>query len=227
MSTALTVASLARMIDTTLLRPDATEIDVAQHCHGALQQGVATVAVNPAWVSFCAAQLRGSQVGVCAAISLPLGQATTTTKVFETRDAVANGATEIDFVINVGALKSGLGTHVSKEIAAIVQACEGHTSKVILETCYLTDAEKQAVCEMAIEAGATFVKTSTGMGSGGATIADVLLMRAVSGGRVKVKAAGGIRTLEEVLAYIDAGCERIGTSRAAAILQEAGQVLST
>ena len=181
--------------------------------------------MNPAWVSFCAAQLRGSPVGVCAAVSLPLGQSTTATKVYEAHEAVANGAAEIDFVINVGALKSGRHTYVRDEIIAVVQACEGRTSKIILETCYLTDAEKQAVCIMAIDAGATFVKTSTGMASAGATIPDVLLMSAVSGGRIQVKAAGGIRTLDQVLAFVDAGCTRIGTSRAAAILEEAALAL--
>ena len=225
MPSALTVASLARMIDDTLLRPDATETDMARHCAGAAQRGVATVAINPAWVSFCAAQLRGTTTGVCAAISLPLGQSTTPAKVYETREAVANGAAEIDFVINVGALKSGNNAYVADEIAAIVEACKGRPSKVILETCYLTDGEKQSVCLMAIEAGATFVKTSTGMAAAGATLPDVLLMQAVSAGRIQVKAAGGIRTLDQALAYIDAGCTRIGTSRAAAILEEAAMVL--
>jgi len=225
MPSALTVSVLARMIDDTLLRPDATERDLGQHCSDAVERGVATVAINPAWVSFCADQLHNSRVGVCAAISLPLGQSTKSTKVYETREAIANGATEIDFVINVGALKSGRLTCVSDEIAAVVQACEGHPSKVILETCYLTNAEKRAVCLMAIEAGATFVKTSTGMAAGGATIPDVLLMGAVGVGRVQIKAAGGIRTLEQVLAFIGAGCSRIGTSRAAAILEEAKSFL--
>jgi len=225
MCSMLTAVSLARMIDDTLLRPDATETDLAQHCSHAAERGVATVAVNPAWVSFCAAQLHGSATAVCAAISLPLGQSTTATKVYETHEALADGASEIDFVINVGALKSGKSSYVGDEIAAIVQACEGRPSKVILETCYLTDAEKAAVCLMAIEAGATFVKTSTGMAAAGATIPDVLLMSAISAGRIQVKAAGGIRTLDQVLAFIDAGCTRIGTSRAEAILDEAVLVL--
>lgn len=225
MNQPMTQSLLASLIDHTLLRPDATERDLARHCQEAQRYGFATVAINSAPTAFCAARLAGSDTGICAAVGFPSGQMTTAAKVFEATDAIKNGATEIDFVINIGALKSGHSQYVENEIGVIVQACEGVTTKVILETCYLTDAEKRAVLKMAIDAGATFVKTSTGRGPAGANLPDVIMLRSLGRHDIKVKAAGGIATLDEVLGYIDAGADRIGTSRALEIMAEAAEVL--
>jgi len=225
MPTSLTVSSLARMIDHTLLDPAVTEASLDRHCQEAAEQGFATVAINSAPVAYCARRLQGTSVGVCAAVSFPLGQTVTAVKVYEAQRAVEQGATEIDFVINLGLLKSGRVHELEEEIAAVVAACGDVTSKVILETCYLSDGEKVAVTEMAISAGASFVKTSTGRGPRGATLPDVLLLAQVAKGRIRVKAAGGIRTLDEVLSYLDAGATRIGTSQALAILADAREVL--
>jgi deoxyribose-phosphate aldolase len=172
------------------------------------------VAVNPAEVERCAALLNGTGVRVGAAIGFPLGQNTAETKHFETADAIGKGATEIDTMINLRALKAGNRDLVYREIASMVELCKprGVISKVILETCYLTEEEKLTVCEMAVKASADFVKTSTGFGTAGATVADVKLMRSVCGPRMGVKAAGGIRALETALAMVEAGATRIGTS---------------
>ena len=227
MTDPLTVSGLAGMIDHTLLSPAATLEQFSHHCVQAVEHGFATVSINSGPVSRCAKQLAGTGVGVCAAIGFPLGQTTTEVKVFEAERAIAEGATEIDFVINISLLKSGRVLQLNSEISQLVSACGGCTSKVILETGYLTDAEKQVVCEMAIRAGATFVKTCTGRGPRGVTLPDVLLLKSTAADRIEVKAAGGIKTLEEVLGYVDAGASRIGTSRAMSIIREAAEALPT
>lgn len=211
---------MARLIDHTMLRAYATEVDIRELCEEALQYNFATVTVNPAWVSFCAKKLAGTPVGVNACIAFPLGATTAQMKVEEARDAVRNGATEIDMVINVGALKSGYPSFVEKEIAALVKAVGGVPVKVILECSYLTRDEKVAVCEMSKRAGATYVKTATGFGNGGATVEDVQLMKATVGDTLGVKAAGGIRTFGDAMAMLRAGASRIGTSAGIEILED-------
>lgn len=181
---------------------------------------MAAVSVNPAWTAFCRKRLAGAPVAVNATIGFPLGASTAQIKVSEAKEAVKNGATELDMVINIGALKSGFPDFVRKEIAAVVKAASSVPVKVILETCYLDDEEKVAVCEMSVDAGAAFVKTSTGYGSGGATPEDVALMRRTVGDRMGVKAAGGIRTYYDAMRMIEAGANRIGTSAALQILAE-------
>jgi deoxyribose-phosphate aldolase len=225
MQGALTVKSLAGMIDHSLLRADATDAEFERHCREAIEHGFATVAVNTAPVAFCAERLAGSGVGICAAVSFPLGQSPTQTKIYEARQAIEEGATEIDFVINVSQLKSGRMCDVGGEIEAVVKACAGVVTKVILEMCYLNDDEKRLACELAIRAGVDFVKTSTGMGPAGATLPDVLLLRSIARGRARVKAAGGIRNFDQAVAFIDAGADRLGTSRSLAIMNEARDIL--
>lgn len=214
-------AELARRIDHTLLRSHASQEDIALLCDQAVENGFRTVSINPAWVSYCARRLDGTPVGVDACVGFPLGATTAHVKVEEAREAVGNGATEIDMVINIGALKSGYAQFVEKEITAVVKAAGDAAVKVILETSCLTDAEKAAVCEMSIRAGAAFVKTSTGFAQGGATVEDVAFMRSVVGGRLGIKAAGGIRTCADALALIGAGATVIGTSAGIAIVEEA------
>lgn len=213
--------ALASMIDHTLLNPQATLKDFEKLCEEARHYHFATVAVNSSVVEFCARKLAGTGVGVTAAIGFPLGQASTEAKIFEAKEAIAKGASEIDFVINIGRLKSGDFDYVENEIKRIVEACDGHITKVILETCYLTDEEKAAVVEMALRGGASFVKTSTGFGPGGATIEDIELMKRVGGDRIGIKASGGIRTFEEARRFIKAGATRIGTSRGVALVEGA------
>jgi len=226
MPSSLTVSELAATIDHTLLRADVTDAMLAGHCREAAEKGFASVAVSTASVKRCASVLSGTDVAVCAAVGFPYGQTPTQVKVFEAQQAISDGAGEIDFVINIGALKSGRLEDVAQELELVVDACEDKVSKVILETCYLSDEEKQQACLMAIDAGATYVKTSTGTGPSGATLPDVYLLRSLSHDRIQVKAAGGIRTLEQALAFLDAGCERIGTSSGLAIIAEAGDVLN-
>jgi len=211
---------MARLIDHTMLRAFATEVDIRELCEEALEYNFATVTINPAWTSFCAKKLAGSPVGVNTCIAFPLGASTAQMKVEEARDAVRNGATEIDMVINIGALKSGYPSFVEREIAAVVKAVGGTPVKVILECSYLTRDEKVAVCEMSKRAGATYVKTATGFGNGGATVEDVLLMKAAVGNDLGVKAAGGIRTLGDAMAMLRAGASRIGTSAGIEILED-------
>jgi len=210
------------MIDHTFLKPFGTPADIKQLCREAAHYGFAMVAINPAEVETCVRLLAGTHVRVGAAIGFPLGQNTTETKAFETRDAIAKGATEIDTVINIRALQTDLLDLVYREISNMVEICKpaGVISKVILETCYLTDDQKIAVCHLAVRAGVDFVKTSTGFGTAGATVEDVALMRRVCGPAMGVKAAGGIRNIESALAMIRAGATRIGTSQGVAIMQE-------
>lgn len=217
----LSVKQLAGMIDHTFLKPFGTAENIEKLCDEARKYEFAMVAINPAEVETCVKLLEGSPVRVGAAIGFPLGQTTTECKAFETRDAIAKGATEIDTVINVRALQKGRLDIVKKEIEEMVAICRpaGVICKVILETCYLSDAEKETVCRIAKEAGVDFVKTSTGFGTAGATVEDVALMRRVVGPEIGVKAAGGIRDLDTVLAMIKAGATRIGTSSGVTIVE--------
>ena len=217
----LSVKQLAGMIDHTFLKPFGTAENIEKLCAEARKYEFAMVAINPAEVETCVKLLEGSPVRVGAAIGFPLGQTTTECKSFETRDAIAKGATEIDTVINVRALQKGRLDIVKKEIEEMVAICRpaGVICKVILETCYLSDAEKETVCRIAKEAGVDFVKTSTGFGTAGATVEDVALMRRVVGPEIGVKAAGGIRDLDTALAMIKAGATRIGTSSGVTIVE--------
>jgi deoxyribose-phosphate aldolase len=209
------------MIDHTLLKPDATQDQIAQLCYEAKKFQFASVCVNPANVELCSQLLKGSDVLVCTVVGFPLGATSTEAKVFETQQAVREGATEVDMVINVGALKSRDYELVERDIAAVARAC--HTAntilKVIIEAALLTDEEKVAACQLAKVAGADFVKTSTGFGPGGATAEDVALMRRVVGPTMGVKAAGGIRTYEDVRRMVAAGASRIGASASIKIIQ--------
>lgn len=217
----LSVKQLAGMIDHTFLKPFGTAENIEKLCAEARKYEFAMVAINPAEVETCVKLLEGSPVRVGAAIGFPLGQTTTECKALETRDAIAKGATEIDTVINVRALQKGRLDIVKKEIEEMVAICRpaGVICKVILETCYLSDAEKETVCRIAKEAGVDFVKTSTGFGTAGATVEDVALMRRVVGPEIGVKAAGGIRDLDTALAMIKAGATRIGTSSGVTIVE--------
>ncbi|WP_278705077.1 deoxyribose-phosphate aldolase [Parabacteroides goldsteinii] len=217
----LSVKQLAGMIDHTFLKPFGTAENIEKLCDEARKYEFAMVAINPAEVETCVKLLEGSPVRVGAAIGFPLGQTTTECKAFETRDAIAKGTTEIDTVINVRALQKGRLDIVKKEIEEMVAICRpaGVICKVILETCYLSDAEKETVCRIAKEAGVDFVKTSTGFGTAGATVEDVALMRRVVGPEIGVKAAGGIRDLDTALAMIKAGATRIGTSSGVTIVE--------
>ena len=217
----LSAEQLAGMIDHTFLKPFGTAENIEKLCAEARKYEFAMVAINPAEVETCVKLLEGSPVRVGAAIGFPLGQTTTECKAFETRDAIAKGATEIDTVINVRALQKGRLDIVKKEIEEMVAICRpaGVICKVILETCYLSDAEKETVCRIAKEAGVDFVKTSTGFGTAGATVEDVALMRRVVGPEIGVKAAGGIRDLDTALAMIKAGATRIGTSSGVTIVE--------
>ena len=211
---------LARVIDHTQLKPYATEADIRELCVEAAQQGFAAVSINPAWVSYCAKQLAGTHVGVNACIGFPLGANTAAIKMEEARDAVRNGATELDMVMNIGALKSGYPSFVEREIAAVVKAVKGVPVKVILENSYLSDKEKLEACEICVRAGAAYVKTATGYGQGGATVDDIKLMRSVVGDRLGIKAAGGIRSYRDAMMMLQAGATRLGTSAGLKILNE-------
>lgn len=214
--------TVAGMIDHTLLKPDATRQEIEKLCREAAEFHFATVCVNPAWVASAAQLLRGSGVGVCSVVGFPLGATTADVKHYETRRAIFDGAAEIDMVINIGALKSGDLTVVERDIAAVVGPCReaGVVSKVILEVALLNDDEKIAACTLSKAAGADFVKTSTGFASGGATAADVALMRRVVGAGMGVKAAGGVRDYEGLKAMVAAGATRVGASAGVKIVQE-------
>jgi deoxyribose-phosphate aldolase len=220
---------VSTMIDHTLLKPDAARGDIEKLCREAAEFHFATVCVNPAWVHFAASLLRGSGVGVCSVVGFPLGATTADVKNYETRRAIFDGASEIDMVINIGALKSGDLRTVERDIEAVVGPCRecGVTSKVIIEAALLTDEEKITASTLAKAAGADFVKTSTGFASGGATAADVALMRRVVGADMGVKAAGGVRDLEGLKAMVAAGATRVGASAGVKIVQESkGQKVS-
>jgi deoxyribose-phosphate aldolase len=214
--------SVSRLIDHTLLRPDATRAELEALCREAAEFGFATVCVNPTWVALCASLLRHTAVAVCSVVGFPLGATTADVKQYETRRALFDGAREIDMVINLGALKSGDVRAVEQDIDAVASACRacGATSKVIIEAALLSDAEKVTACTLAKAAGADFVKTSTGFGPGGATVADVALMRRVVGPEMGVKAAGGVRDLASLQAMVAAGATRVGASAGVKIVRE-------
>jgi len=213
---------VAGLIDHTLLKPDATRADIEKLCREAAEFHFATVCVNPVWVALSAARLRGTPVGVCSVVGFPLGATTADVKQFEARRAIYDGAAEIDMVINVGALKSGDLRTVERDIEAVVEACRACSvvSKVIIEAALLTDEEKITASTLSKAAGADFVKTSTGFGPGGATAADVALMRRVVGADMGVKAAGGVRDLQGLNAMVAAGASRVGASAGVKIVQE-------
>ena len=218
-----TDGTLAHTIDHTLLKPDATQDQIAQLCFEARKHGFASVCVNPAQVKLCAELLKDSGIPVCTVIGFPLGATSTEVKVFEAQQAIREGALELDMVINVGALKSRDYELVERDIASLARACHAGNAilKVIIEAALLTDEEKVAACQLAKVAGADFVKTSTGFGPGGATAEDVALMRRVVGPSMGVKAAGGIRSHADAQKMLAAGASRIGASASVKILQEA------
>jgi len=206
-------AKIAHMIDHTLLKPEATEDQIRQLCQEAATYCFASVCINPVWIELSAKLLRRSGVKVCTVIGFPLGADTSETKAYETRDAIGKGANEVDMVINVGLIKSREYKKVKDDIRAVVRATRPNILvKVILETCLLTDEEKVKACELAVEAGADFVKTSTGFSTGGATIEDIALMRRVVGPEIGVKASGGVRSFEDAEAMVKAGATRLGAS---------------
>lgn len=202
----------SKYIDHTLLKPDAVKAQIVQLCKEAKEYDFASVCVNPCWIETARKELAGSDVNVCVVIGFPLGAMTSASKVFEAKDAIERGADEVDMVLNVGWLKDGDDAAVTNEIKAVKEAVGSHVLKVIIEACLLTNDEKVRACQDAEKAGADFVKTSTGFSTGGATAEDVALMKKTVGDRLKVKAAGGIRTKETMDAMIAAGAERIGTS---------------
>jgi deoxyribose-phosphate aldolase len=218
--------SIASMIDHTLLKPDATRNLIEELCREAAQFGFATVCVNPTWVRLCARLLSSTHVGVCTVVGFPLGATTADVKAYEARRAIFDGAREIDMVINVGALKSGDLRLVERDIEAVVSPCRdcGALSKIIIEAALLTDDEKVTACTLAKAAGADYVKTSTGFGPGGATAADVALMRRVVGSDMGIKAAGGVRDLAQMKAMVAAGATRVGASAGVKIVQQAKAV---
>lgn len=210
----------AKFIDHTLLKADAKKEEILELCEEAKMYSFASVCINPTWVQTAAASLEGSAVKVCTVIGFPLGASTSEVKAFETKNAIENGATEIDMVINIGALRDGDDETVKKDIASVVEAAKGKAIvKVIIETSLLTDHEKRTACELAVVAGADFVKTSTGFSTGGATEGDIKLMRAVVGPVTGVKASGGVRSFEDMQKMINAGATRIGASSGVQIMR--------
>lgn len=211
--------SLARLIDHTLLKPESTVDQIITLAREAKEYGFASVCINPSMIPTAFEILKDTRVKVCTVIGFPLGATMPEVKAFETKSAIANGASEIDMVINIGALKNGDESFVKADIEAVVEAArEKAIVKVIIETVLLTKEEKETVCRLAVEAGADFVKTSTGFAGGGATIEDVKLMKKTVGEKVKVKASGGVRDKETVLSMVEAGADRIGTSSGTAIV---------
>lgn len=207
------------LIDHTLLKPDSTRDQIDQLIQEADDYQFASVCVNPTWVNYASDKLADSTVKVCTVIGFPLGASTSETKAFETKNAIENGADEIDMVINIGAAKDGNFALVQSDIAAVVEASGDKLVKVIIETCLLTDDEKIKACQAAVAAGADFVKTSTGFSTGGATVHDITLMRKTVGPDIGVKASGGARSFEDAKAFVEAGATRIGTSSGIAIIK--------
>ena len=214
-------AAIAALIDHTLLRPEATAAEIAKLCREAREYGFASVCVNPYWLPLAAAELRNSAVKVCTVVGFPLGASATAIKVAETERAAHEGASEVDMVLNIGELRGGNASAAEADIRAVVVAARngGAIVKVILETCLLNDEQKTAACLLAQDAGAEFVKTSTGFSSHGATVHDVALMRRAVGPHMGVKASGGIRTLEDLRGMVEAGATRIGASAGVKIIQ--------
>lgn len=212
--------SIASLIDHTLLKPEATKQQIEQLCKEAKQYGFASVCINPSYVKLCSSLLKETSVKVCTVIGFPLGATTTETKVFEAEKAIRDGARELDMVINVGMLKSGDYEYTRNDISSVVRTARSHgiLVKVIIETGLLTDEEKVKACILAKDAGANFVKTSTGFAKGGATVGDVALMRKVVGSSLGVKASGGVRTQEDAKALIASGADRIGASASVMIV---------
>jgi deoxyribose-phosphate aldolase len=215
-----TLKRVAKTIDHSTLGPAMTLDEVKAGCEVALKYDVASVCCKPCDVKFVAEILKGSEVLVGTVVGFPHGSSTTESKVFETKQAVADGAVEIDVVINIGHLKSGKTQEIQDELSAVVAAAAGNQVKVILENAYLTDAEKVIACKLIEAAGAHYVKTSTGFAPTGATLADVKLMRATCSPKVKVKSAGGVKSLDQLLEFLDAGIDRSGSSSTASILDE-------
>ncbi|HFI0465263.1 TPA: deoxyribose-phosphate aldolase [Streptococcus suis] len=212
---------LNKYIDHTILKPETTQEQVEKILAEAKEYDFASVCVNPTWVALAAESLKDSDVKVCTVIGFPLGANTPAVKAFETKDAISNGADEIDMVINIGALKTGNYDLVLEDIKAVVEASGDKLVKVIIEACLLTDDEKVKACQLSQEAGADYVKTSTGFSTGGATVADVALMRKTVGLDMGVKASGGARSYEDAIAFIEAGASRIGASSGVAIMNGA------
>lgn len=217
--------SYNKFIDHTALKADTTKATITKLCDEAAQYDFASVCVNPTWVSYCADYLKDTDVKVCTVIGFPLGANTSEVKAFEAKNAIENGADEVDMVINIGALKDGNTDLVYNDIKAVVDASSNHCVKVIIETCLLTDEEIVTVCKLAMKAKATFVKTSTGFSTGGATPKDVALMKKTVDGVCEVKASGGVRNYADMMAVIEAGATRIGTSAGVALMnnQESSQ----
>lgn len=213
-------AQIARMIDHTILKAEATEKEVLNLCKEAIEHNFASVCINPSMVSLAATALEGTDVKVCTVIGFPLGATTTEVKAFETKNVIEKGATEVDMVINIGKLKERNLEYVKNDIKAVVGAAKGKAlTKVIIETCLLTDEEKVIACQLSKESGADFVKTSTGFSTGGATAADIKLMRETVGADMGVKASGGVRSREDAIAMIENGATRIGASASIAICE--------
>jgi len=210
--------NIAKMIDHTMLKADATTETIKRYCSEAKEYGFASVCVNTCHVPLVAEELKGSDVKVCCVVGFPLGAMSTAAKAFEAKTAVQDGADEVDMVINVGGMKDRNYEMVKADIKAVVDASEGRTVKVIIETCLLTKDEIVKACELSVEAGASFVKTSTGFSTGGAIASDVALMKKTVGDRAKVKASGGIRTYEQAMELINAGADRIGAGNGVILL---------
>lgn len=223
----LTIEELSKMIDQTLLKAYATDEDLIKHCEEVKRYNFKTAAINNAPVPLCKKILEGTDILCDAAISFPLGQSTIETKVFEAEDVILKGAGEVDYVVNVGKLKSKDYEYIELEMTKMVEVCHLHNvpCKVIFENCYLTNDEKTKLCEIALKVKPDFIKTSTGFGTGGATIEDVKLMKKCVGDNIKIKAAGGIRTAKDALAFIEAGASRIGTSAGPKIIEEYKEML--
>lgn len=209
-----------KMIDHTVLKADTPLETVKRICDEAIEYGFASVCINPCHVAYCADYLKDSDVNVCTVIGFPLGANTSAVKAFETKDAIANGADEIDMVMNIGALKDKNYDLVRDDVKAVVEAANGTLVKVILETCLLTEDEIKKACELCVEAKADYVKTSTGFSTRGATIEDVQIMKAAVQGKAKVKAAGGVRTHEDMVKIVEAGADRIGTSAGCSLVEK-------
>ena len=209
-----------KMIDHTVLKADTPLETVKRICDEAIEYGFASVCINPCHVAYCADYLKDSDVNVCTVIGFPLGANTSAVKAFETKDAIANGADEIDMVMNIGALKDKNYDLVRDDVKAVVEAANGTLVKVILETCLLTEDEIKKACELCVEAKADYVKTSTGFSTRGATIEDVQIMKAAVQGKAKGKAAGGVRTHEDMVKIVEAGADRIGTSAGCSLVEK-------
>jgi deoxyribose-phosphate aldolase len=215
--------NINNLIDHTLLRPDASELDIENLCNNAEIHGFYSVCIQPAFIRKAKQTLSQSHVKISTVIGFPTGMTLSRVKIYEAMEAVLNGADELDIVVNIGFIKSGKWNSVAEEISDILTATPGAVHKIIIETCYLSDAEKSKASEIAMDRGAEFIKTSTGFGPAGASVKDVKLIRSVTKGKIGIKAAGGVRTLKDAMAHIDAGATRIGTSSGVEIMKEASK----